>query len=154
MRENNKDILFRGKRLDTNGWDIGSVLFHDTDKAAIIYQHPRTGSLRFHEVNPDTIGRYFCRDKIGGYIFDGDIVNFESMFFCQTVLIQYEDGRIIGKSLEKRADKDVPLLFTCKYLTEHGRVIGNCYDNPELLPQLEKTEEYESVDYMETEHEF
>ena len=129
-----REILFRAKRIDTGEWIEGSLI-HQTmfygdpvDRYHILYDG------EFHadyygsaEVIPETIGQFTgLLDKNGKKIFEGDVV---------TCNISYEMG---GYPYCARITSPViynygifkPLHRCDDYSVE---VIGNIYDNPELL---------------------
>lgn len=100
----NREIKFRGKRIDNGEWVYGDLL--QPTEICDIYEIANCESIdgTRYEVIPETIGQYTgLDDKNGKEIYEGDIV------------------KITG-SLEK---------FT--------EVIGNIYDNPELLGNEEET---------------
>lgn len=141
---------FRGKRIDNGEWVVGSLLSIE-DTCFIIEQVDfdfdyRTEAHAFwfdcteKEVDPDTIGQFvgLC-DKDGKEIYEGDIVRYQdTMGYSFVGLIGFDDGRFgfINKrgigTLNKDgvyADGYCTVPYTITY-----EVIGNKFDNPELLP--------------------
>lgn len=139
-----REILFRGKRTDTKEWVEGMAFPHDNDKVTMFRQHSVDGILVGDEVDPETVGQFTgLIDKNGKKIFEGDILT--SDFFPYTS----DDGKKEYLSEVVWFFDNVPMpafgLSTFKnhkpsvrdsnYLYNNGlwEVIGNIYDNPELL---------------------
>jgi len=123
-----REIKFRGKRIDNGAWETGSLVVirsHCSDKQVFI-AGKMTG---YHTpVDPTTIGQYTgLKDKTGKAIYEGDIV---TGLFDHTDII----GHIIYGS-------DATFFIYRKGLYGIGlnnaedwlEVIGNIYENPELL---------------------
>lgn len=121
-----KDIKFRGKVKDSGEWVFGD-LFHHYDGTIYI------GTIPFmKEVNPETVGQKLDTDHNGNDIYHGDILH---------LVNKYEDVEYNAK-----VDDDGYVLFPYgdydyysvqdfdKYEVEY-RVVGNIWDNPELLKQ-------------------
>lgn len=155
-----REILFRGKRADNGEWETGSlVIIRDgcSDKEVFIADK-MTG---YHTpVIPETVGQYTgLTDKEGQKIFEGDIVQYNTLedFDCQSV-VKYGRYEQDGSSGEYKKRNCIGLYaevdnFTCPdwcenelerfpdYLVQQNileiaskcEVIGNIYDNPELL---------------------
>lgn len=135
-----REILFRGKRLDGGEWVEGNY-YESSISGCFILQNvqkktvnARTGvfSMRDvpipYEVDPATVGQYVgMPDKNGTKIFDGDLLKYTG----------YEDDtpyRVFWKhtgwyiQYENRQPESLGIS-----LPEDWEIIGNIYDNPELL---------------------
>ena len=122
-----REILFRGKRTDTKEWIEGIAFPHDNDKVAMFSQHPMFGILLGDEVDPETVGQFTgLTDKNGKKIFEGDIIEDN---------IEYESNRYVINYLPyyARFSAVKPNNVFCVFAYQRGEVIGNIYDNPELL---------------------
>lgn len=130
-----REILFRGKGLSDNEWYTGMLVSLDIESDGNIddpqqYTHcivPTNVALYrgelgdFDFVNPETVGQYIgLRDRDGKKIFEGDILE------SPVKRVDQKYGHMIGI-------KDIrECKFAALYVAEY-RVIGNVYDNPELL---------------------
>ena len=123
-----REILFRGKRIDNGEWVQGYPCRYGwigKEKDYIIPDY--ASALYTAEIDPETIGQYTgIVDKYGMKIFEGDIV-----------WSDYNNGK--GKV---EWDNDMAKFiitfstFTIDFDNIYGDeldVIGNVYDNPELL---------------------
>lgn len=139
-----RDAKFRAKEIDTGEWLIGGYL-HQTDfygdecDKHFIIDGTTTRDYdigRSYRVDPATLGQYTgLKDKNGKEIFEGDIVisvgvrlNGELTKF--TGYVKWEN---YGLSYELY--KETTTGFITEGLSRGGNyeVIGNTYDNPELL---------------------
>ncbi len=136
-----REILFRGKDINTNKWCYGGyvrkVLFKNTKDEKIrhyIFDGENAGPIVMHEVNPETVGQCTrLEDYSGKYkAYEGDIVQ---DLDDGTLGIVYWDEKEAGFMIEIE-NCTVPAQDISYY-----QVIGNKWDNPELLEQLERQKE-------------
>lgn len=136
--------LFKAKRLDTNDWILGFLSMHKTGKYFI---RPICGSASSsEEVEKNTICQCTgLKDKNGNLIWEGDIILFQ---------LDNDDCPFPNKDTKKRLGKVFYKGFRTtfaigmgkngsssinddlwKYVQNGNRVevIGNIFDNPELL---------------------
>lgn len=126
-----RSILFRGKDI-RNNWHIG-LLVH---KGNAWYISTETGIPTAFEVIPNTIGQYIgLKDEDGNMIFEGDIVDTTKSpnigyweNYDDYAAVEWDDD-ICG--FKPFANYDV----VCNIYIDASicKVIGNIYDNPELL---------------------
>ena len=136
----NREILFRAKAINRNpnreyrtnykngDWVYG-LLTREKDKEypEICAQMTNTDGISNIDVDMDTLGQFTGKtDKNGNKIFEGDIVEYEFDEIGKQKAIIYWNFDYAGFLLNPLDN----FQFT---RTEDGRVIGNIYDNPELL---------------------
>lgn len=123
----NRLILFRGKRSNNGEWVYGSPIFQD-GWVSIRFWNSEEFEYEEYLVMPNTVGQYteLC-DKNGKKIFEGDIVK-----CCDYKgVINYIEGCYCVKEISGVNNPAIDIVFD-KYENEI-EVIGNIYDNPELL---------------------
>ena len=150
-----REILFRGKRLDNGKWVQGFLVIWGNDYyiAPDINAYTSMGGRgkgrcmmfgHYYQVLPETVGQYTgLTDKNGKKIFEGDILKivhkYQSPFDDDTKeytdvttdVVFFDDEGLCfsyGKS---------PFLCVADNVTAEYAVIGNIYDNPELLEVTE-----------------
>lgn len=127
-----RKVLFRGKRacVYENPWVEGG--FHSRDGHAYIIGISKTQRIDGCEVIPETVGQYTgLEDRNGKRIFEGDII--QGLFLHShpvNSLVIFRDGAF--GLLWNRAGAETYWSFTSICNVEY-EVIGNIYDNPELL---------------------
>ena len=157
-----RDIKFRGKEIDTGKWVYGGLFkepappqcFEKTleDKYWIVYPDPRympDWNLPYQmvrtDVDKETVGQYTeLKDENGKEIYEGDIIEFSyDMFvgnfdtFVAKGKVVFEEGAFYVEVFEnERTTKDEAYLLYSINL-DTIEVIGNIYDNPELLEKGE-----------------
>lgn len=132
-----REILFRGKRKDNGEWAYGYLVEATnviTDKkATFIFEQDATYFTHGEfactfEVKPETVGQYTgVKDKNGKKVFEGDIMQLCSA--CYPCLVYWDGKSWAWKQNGKRREIDL----TC----EKMEIIGNIYDNKELLEDKE-----------------
>lgn len=150
----NRKILFRGKRVDNGEWVYGyAVKGCDKDNQMFIAQSIGigffTGGISAKEVIPETVGQFTgVYDKSDNKIFEGDIVKVTYLEQRQYQGVSYRDEHSCVEEViynEKSACfmlkvmcEDIPLYrplhnFGSLANIKELEVIGNKWDNPELL---------------------
>lgn len=119
-----RDIKFRAKEVNTNKWVFGDL--------HLIANFPHIHSEYYdkHLIYPDTIGQYTgLNDKNGKEIYSGDILKTFTGSKCEVV---YHEASFKIR-YNKRHEPNI--LTRSSVLVLDYEVIGNIYDNPELLEE-------------------
>ena len=149
-----REILFRGKREDNGEWLVGSLLsfacktlivFNSREIDKVVVYDKRFVAHGAECVIPETVGQYTgLADKNGKKIVEGDywIDTDEGDIF----VVEFRDGQfgfvcygVRGALMECGWDETAGGFGECDfspmtdYIIENIEVIGNIYDNPELL---------------------
>ena len=135
-----REIKFRGKRTDTGEWVYGHY-YVAIEGIRICHCIVENRDTKYY-VNHDSIGEFTgFKDKKGKEIYEGDIHNHNGnkyvCVFSQNVGVVFI---AINKNLGSVLDDRVVMMYHNhrSYLDIHGiqkyiEVIGNIYENPELL---------------------
>lgn len=126
-----RDILFRGKRTDNGEWVKGfPYITHGGEHQIRYYDSESNIENCSHTVIPDTLGRFTgLTDRNGVKIFEGDVIEYTDGCNDWLGAVKYDSDdaqfvvRFIGGDVES---------FDNLYSGD-CEVIGNIYDNPELL---------------------
>jgi uncharacterized phage protein (TIGR01671 family) len=136
MRENIG--IYRGKRIDTGAWEEGYLLgLQDrlTGKDFFFI----VGEVGEYHIDPETVGEYTgLTDKNGTKIFEGDIVKFKhGDEFDETIYYRNYAVEFINTYVTyglRLRNGSIHFPFKKATALQHeAEVIGNIYDNPELL---------------------
>lgn len=131
-----REILFRGKMINNGEWFYGVPFISESRKFAEMKQ------MYSYEcqVDPETIGQYTgLTDKNGTKIFEGDIVigDIPELIKSQNLIgvVEYEGSAFIVR-IPNRKKWQIQKVGFCSFT--NYRVIGNVFDNPELLEKVEE----------------
>ena len=122
-----RDILFKGKRIANNEWIYGSLI--QGNECSSIWNDEIKDDV---EVYSDTIGQFTdMYDKNNVRVFENDIVKC-LIDGCEKVGLVKFDYWSFGIVIGEMAERFVP-LERLDYDTDYFEVIGNFFDNPELM---------------------
>lgn len=128
-----REILFRGKDILTGEWLYGDLI-QSANEEDVKFIVPFT-ETNTRGVIPETIGQFtgLC-DKNGQGIFEGDIVRCKNYHGTVEGYIGYsKSGVYFLYCISGYSDE---YLFNCTDI----EIIGNVFDNPELLKDGDKAE--------------
>lgn len=141
-----REILYRAKRLDNGEWIEGYYAVKgkgtDLEKHFIVSStfDSNTNAYPFYftdiEVAPETVCQYTgLTDKNGRKIFEGDILRFvnyinNNEWLCS---IEFLEGSFICRYIYEDGELGEYNHFTSWHEKVKWEVIGNIFDNPELI---------------------
>ena len=124
-----RDILFRGKRIKDNKWIYGYMATADT------INNINRVDMGNEDVDEETIGQWTgFMDKHRTYIFEGDVLeykysidDFEEPGTYRSV-VTFKNGIFCLDN-----DEEMSLSYIFWKTDDELNVLGNIYDNPELM---------------------
>ena len=118
-----RKIMFRGKCDDK--WHFGDLLHAFYDNELVIEERDIRGCIIRNRIVPATVGQFTgLRDADGREIYEGDIVSWGDG--TPPTSVRWNEHFAYYVIMES-----LILSHACKAV----RVIGNVYDNPELLEE-------------------
>ena len=138
-----REILFKAKRIDNGKWIEGcyaeskgnTFIGIDISIGIDVFEVFCTPIIRWIEIDPETICQFTGRcDKNGNKIWENDIlmahldesypedVTYETVEWCTAGWVTHEACS---------ADRE----YLDEFVLEHFEVVGNTFDNPELLQE-------------------
>ena len=118
----NREILFRGKRVDSSEWFEGSYWLSRSAVRETTYITDGYGNLFC--VIPETVGQYTgLNDKNNVKIFEGDILKFRSGIYS----VEWDNEH------SKFLQRDGQFSREFHIWIAKSEIVGNIHDNPELL---------------------
>lgn len=128
-----REIKFRGKTINGNEWIYGPTISQGTIKRKANKWFMEVAENKWKGLQPNTLGQYTgLKDKNGKEVYEGDIVKSISGKIGYVIFLQQEMGYVV-------------VWHNCDTRLGHRNrggdyeydesieVIGNIYDNPELV---------------------
>ncbi len=150
-----REILFRGKRVNNGEWVEGYYSPVNIPITGNMGHFINVGGYRAVEIDPDTVGQFTgLTDKNGAKIFEGDIlachnnpkdiykvvlgefnvIDTETFEIVENVVGWHTEVIPTADPLSAVEPFNLPMPLNKFYLERSEMVvIGNIYDNPELL---------------------
>ena len=155
-----REILFRGKKLGSGDWAIGGYYKHVNRQLFPIGDRIRPKDINcwiiqpgyadwgfprgvgVQEVDPETVGQWTgLVDSEGTEIFEGDILEIRYDDVLHDHLKHYRSVKWFGElgypvfdfSDSTKLDRGHQMIWSQVVEKAYYRVVGNIYDNPELL---------------------
>lgn len=154
----NREIKFRGRRVDNNKWVFGQLIFKKClrdnggvehmlreweEEFAFIYEDNIENNCeeyptKFIEVDIETIGQYVgLRDKNGVEIYEGDIIDIhQTVNGYNQFVIQYNNYKFSARYYNQKTKQilgwyeyDLDELFEIDEAEKEIEAIGNIYEN-------------------------
>lgn len=124
-----RNIIFRGKLINRNGeWGYGDLRRYGGN--TWVFPHNQEAAYDADMVDPATVGEFTgLTDKNGKEIWEGDIV----MFYGRLAVVIFDDDAAFKAQRTTCVGIAYPLFYD-----EERKVIGNIYDNPELLYECQR----------------
>ena len=126
-----REILFKAKRKDNGKWVKGDAI-HEPIGMSIRYE--KNGMSVRVPVDPDTLCQYTgLTDKNGQKIWENDILRRDGYWDMR---IEFENGAFMVRNADKiQYINRVTYTSISTFDIKEYEVIGNIFDNPELLEE-------------------
>ena len=137
-----REIVFKAKRVDNGEWVEGhytecrgeTFIGIDTSSMFEIFCPP---VIRWFKVSSETLCQFtgLC-DKNRNKIWENDIFQYtDETMVVQRDLIEYNETHASFVRLHNTEKLGLQYLWIDEATCNHGEVIGNIFDNPELLQE-------------------
>jgi len=122
-----REIIFRGKRIDTGEWVYGDLIQWECGMVEIA---PIERDNAQYTVEPDTVGQYTgLKDRNGQDVYEGDLLRTPE---GNIMIAEWVGSGIVTRCLTPTYDG---MMNTNRYAFPVSKKIGNIHDNPELLKE-------------------
>ena len=135
-----REILFKAKRINNGEWVEGCYVTSD-GKSFIcmdIVEHYCVIALRWFEIDPETLCQFtgIC-DKNGNRIWENDILMAHlDESYPEDVTYETVEWGVAG--WVGREANSIDRQYLDEFDTKYYEVVGNTFDNPELLQEEHK----------------
>lgn len=138
-----RDILFRGKRSDYGGWVEGCLVIDESRQNTFGYriQPTESGNSFAYPVTPETISQYTgIYDANGKRVFENDLFKIYNVYVpvrygCYQSSFESKVTKHVGFYVEW--PEEIYFRRDIGYWIRRGfTVVGNVFDNPELLQEV------------------
>ena len=122
-----REPLFKAKRVDNGAWVEGSLIGNDVIVGKIVeFEEDYFCTEFWYKVDSATVGQFTgMTDKKGKKLFEGDVYSMGEKNILYVVI--FDKSQFIGKQVGNRS------LAGLEYWKSDIEIVGNVYDNPELL---------------------
>lgn len=149
----NREIKFRGKRVDNGEWIYGNLIKEEDHYYISVaplkiqlddgywehsYGYPPCAT-DFHlennfEVIPETVGQFTgLKDNNGEEIYEGDVITDDEFPHYLCIGYNYDATSFCGSKTSDFSVEGCFWFYNDIVMTDGWVVIGNIYDNPELI---------------------
>ena len=141
----NNRYIFRGKREDNGEWAEGDLMQWSDGTIRICVENGNDEKTAT-TVIPETVGQCTgLTDKNGKLIFGRDILRFVNDDGEPSVYEVFYDEVCAGWKIQEVECGALDDMTNWENNRKYFEVIGNSYDDPELLLEVEEMSEYENV---------
>jgi len=125
-----RTIKFRAQDVASNKWLYGDLRRHENDFC--IFEH---GGTNGEQVKRETIGQFTGLTDIDGReIYEGDVLHFDGLNYRMVFI--YNTGEFAALKIEHSMLNPPVNYRVVSFWCKKGlKIIGNIYDNPELIAE-------------------
>src|SRR5659263_85784 len=126
-----REILFRGKDVNTGEWFEGDIITNPNNGAQDCILELKGKPRRFTSIDPETIGQFTgLTDKNGVKIFEGDILTYTDVYSKVLLPVSFLFGKFMKQEIRPDSHKWLHTSdhwFDLSFAYERNEVIGNIY---------------------------